>query len=120
MSKKQTALSETHFQSNAPASVVRQVRITWQERSAEPDEELAPVLLALWQLGIDADDIYQEARPNYETVWLEFASSAAATQFLNLVAEFPDDDDEPYWETLYARVGGSNAAGQWLYMVKPV
>jgi hypothetical protein len=90
-----------------------QVSIMWQDRQAEVDEELVPLILALWKLDIDTCNSCQENRPGI--AWIEFLTSMDAEAFLKIVAPYPDHKDlhtvngaqfvgeVPFWETLYGR-----------------
>src|SRR5262245_30555937 len=81
------------------ATIHRQVPVAWQGREEEVDEELAPLLLALWKAGIDTCNSCQENRPG--VVWIEFPTSLDAQAFLNLVAQYPSEDEAG---TLYGRI----------------
>jgi hypothetical protein len=87
-----------------------QVSITWQHRQAEVDEELAPVILALWKLGIDTCNSCQENQPGI--VWIEFLTSMDAKSFLDIVAVHPDEYYPPPLNVMpYDRIVGCGSDG---------
>ena len=108
----------------------KQVKIEWQDMTTEVDESIAPLILALWQAGIDTYNSCQENKPG--VAWVEFASTQDACEFLNLVAIYPIKDDlhivndrmfvgdVPFWETLYGRATGCGSEGDWEYDVYPI
>ncbi len=60
----------------------KQVVVEWQGRKAEVDEGLAPLILALWQRGIETVMSCQENRPR--VVWVMFRSPLDIKRFLDL------------------------------------
>ncbi len=60
----------------------KQVPIQWEGRSAEVDEGIAPLILAIWKRGIDTVMSCQENRPG--VIWIMFASFVDAKWFLDL------------------------------------
>jgi hypothetical protein len=94
----------------------KQVRITWGNRTTEVDEELGPLILALWKLGIDTVNSCQENRPGI--TWIEFLTPVDAAEFLDLVAVHPDEDPS-YEETPYDRIVGFGEEGDWEYALHP-
>jgi hypothetical protein len=93
-----------------------QVRISCEGREEDVDAEIAPLVLALWQAGVDVLCSCQELEPGLAC--LQFADVADATKFLDLVGEFPGLDEE-FLDTLYARVSGRSAEGNWLFNAFP-
>jgi hypothetical protein len=93
----------------------KQVRVEWDGRGADVDEDLAPLILALWRAGIDTMMSCQENRPGI--AWICFPTPLDAKMFLDLVAVYPDETDVPFWETLYGRVAGFGSDGDWEYTV---
>ena len=93
-----------------PMTQHKQVAIEWRGRRAEVDEEMAPLILALWRAGISTTLSCQENRPGI--AWIAFATPEDARRFLNRVAVYPDAADlrevngrtsvgnVPFWETL--------------------
>jgi hypothetical protein len=105
----------------------RQVTIAWRRRAAEVDEQMAPLILLLWKLGIAVSGCCQEIDPG--RAWVQFPRFQDAVRFLNLVAEYPADadlhevrgqlvvGDVPYTDTLYSRIEGLDRAEDWEYHV---
>jgi hypothetical protein len=77
-----------------------QVHITVDDRDAEVDEGVAPVIEACWRLGIETVVSCQENRP--EMMWVNFASALDASAFLEAI--LPKIDDS--LEGLYYRAIG--------------
>lgn len=96
-------------------TIHKQVWVEWKGEGAYVDEELAPLILALWQAGIDTMMSCQENRPGI--AWLCFPTPLDAKMFLDLVAAYPDEDDVPFSETLYGRIAGCGSDGDWEYAV---
>jgi hypothetical protein len=108
-------------------TIHKQVLIGWRGRYAEVDEELAPLIQAIWRAGIDTINSCQENQPGI--AWIEFATARDAQRFLNLVAECPDKSelhvvngrlfvgDTPFEHTLYPRVTHRGVDGGWRYDV---
>lgn len=97
----------------------KQVAIQWGDLRAEVDYKIAPLILALWKLGIHTVNSCQENRPR--TAWIEFLTTDDAKQFLGIVAVYPDEEDEkePFWETLYGRITQCGSANDWEYHLHP-
>lgn len=105
----------------------KQVPVEWRGWRAEVDEEMAPLILALWRAGIATTLSYQENQPGI--AWIAFATPEDARQFLNRVAVYPatadlrgvdgrsDAGNTPFWETLYERITGNGDEGNWDYRV---
>ena len=105
----------------------KQVPVEWRGRRAEVDEEMAPLILALWRAGIATRLSCQENQPGI--AWIAFATPEDARKFLNRVAVYPDPADlregdgrtyvgnVPFWETLYGRITGCGDEGNWDYRV---
>lgn len=105
----------------------KQVPIEWRGRRAEVDEEMAPLIRALWRAGISTTLSCQENRPG--VAWIAFATPEDARRFLNRVAVYPDAADlreaggrtsvgnVPFRETLYGRITGCDSEGDWEYGV---
>jgi hypothetical protein len=92
----------------------KQVSITWQDRQAEVDKGLAPLILALWKLDIDTCNSCQENMPGI--AWIEFLTSMDAEEFLNIVAVHPEEfDAAPSCETMYDRIVGCGTEDDWQY-----
>src|SRR5215469_241505 len=110
-----------------PLATHQQARVAWQGREAEVDEELAPLIQALWKAGIDTLLSCQENRPG--VAWICFPTARDAKNFLDAVAVYPDRKDlrtvggrlyvgdVPFWETLYGRITGCGTDGDWQYDV---
>jgi hypothetical protein len=103
----------------------KQVEVEWRGMRAEIDEELAPLILALWKAGIVTLNSCQENFPGI--AWIQFLSANDAEKFLNRVAAYPREEDlhlvngrsyvgdVPFWETLYGRVARFGSEGDWHY-----
>jgi hypothetical protein len=96
----------------------QQVSITWRGRKAEVDVELADLILTLWKGGISTLWSCQEETPGI--AWIVFATAADATQFLDFIAGYPDDENVPVKKSLYDRIAGYGWKGDWQYDVRPV
>ncbi len=85
-------------------------------RAVEVDEGIAPLLKAIWDLGITTCNSCQENKPGI--VWIEFLAAEDAEVFLTRIVSRldpvnrPDADD---W--LYSRIMGAN--GDWQYTAHP-
>jgi hypothetical protein len=69
----------------------KQVPIAWEGRYAEVDEDLAPLILSLWKVGIDTSNSCQENLHDF--AWVEFPTMVDAMKFVDLVAVFPDEGE---------------------------
>jgi len=110
-----------------PEETHKQTRVAWQGREAEVDEELAPLILALWKAGIDTLMSCQENRPG--VAWICFPTARDAKHFLDAVAVCPDQKDlrtvgdrlyvgdVPFGETLYGRISRCGGDDDWQYAV---
>jgi hypothetical protein len=108
-----------------PEETHKQTRVAWRGREAEVDEELAPLILALWKAGIDTMLSCQENRPG--VAWICFPTARDAKHFLDAVAAYPDQKDlrtvggrlyvgdVPFWETLYGRISRCGGNDDWQY-----
>lgn len=108
----------------------KQVKVEWNGMTADVDEGIAPLILALWRAGINTFNSCQENSPG--VAWVEFVSAQDACEFLNLVAVYPSEDelrivndrtyvgDVPFWETLYWRATSPGESGAWTYDVHPM
>jgi hypothetical protein len=112
----------------------KQVEIAAGGHKAEVDEELAPVIQALWRAGIGTRASCQEWQPG--RAWILFPGPGAAKRFLDLVVEdLPGEDDPTFYdralrflpvpddelsakERLYERVTGDAGAWGWEYSVR--
>jgi hypothetical protein len=85
-------------------------------RAIEVDEGIAPLLKALWDLGITTCNSCQENKPGI--AWIEFLAAEDAEAFLTCIISSldpvnrPDADD---W--LYSKIMGAN--GEWQYAAHP-
>jgi hypothetical protein len=105
---------------NNERSEHKQVEVQWRGMRRQIDEELAPLILALWQAGIDTVNCCQENFPGI--AWIEFLSTHDAKEFLDRVAVYPDEEDYRRAngpETLYDRVIGRGSEGDWRYDLHP-
>lgn len=81
----------------------KQVKIKCGRLEAEVDKGIAPLILALWKLGITTTMSCEENHPGI--AWIQFQTPDDAIKFLNLVAVYPKKNDKtPFWETLYGRI----------------
>ncbi len=91
----------------------KQVKISHEDWEEEVDEEIAPLILALWKKDIFT---YMSCQENGEgTVWILFASFIGAEEFMNIVCD--KYDEEP--ESLYQRISGNYSYdeddGEWSF-----
>src|SRR5262249_2367180 len=93
----------------------KQVTISWLDRQSEVDEELAPLILALWHADLDTCNSCQENFPGI--TWIEFTTPEDAMQFLDLVADYPKGRRSR--RTLYSRIVGCGSDGDWQYDIHP-
>jgi hypothetical protein len=79
------------------------------------DYEIAPLIEALWERGIDTLNSCQDNGPGHK-VWIEFATAYDAMRFLNAVIGRLGD-----YRTLYGRAMGTtmDTPGAWTYAVLP-
>jgi hypothetical protein len=108
---------------SGPLATHKQTRVAWQGREAEVDEELAPLILALWKAGIDTLLSCQENRPG--VAWICFPTARDAKNLLDAVAVCPDQKDlrtvgdrlyvgdVPFGETLYGRISRCGGDDDW-------
>jgi hypothetical protein len=76
----------------------KQSYIAWKDKEADVDEEIAPLILAIWQAGFDTTNSCQET-PMDGRVWIQFDALHGAKTFLNLVGRghlMKDDRIEGY------------------------
>jgi hypothetical protein len=96
--------------------------------TAEVDEELAPLILALWKRNIHTRNSCQENFPGI--AWIEFPTTFDAKDFLDLVAVYPKEEIRvanaqlpvqyvPFCEALYWRITNCGSVGDWQYDVHP-
>ncbi len=80
------------------------------------DVEIAPLIRALWDSGIETLNSCQDNGDNH-CVWIEFATPADASTFLNAVMGRLGD-----YRTLYGRAMGSamDTPDVWTYQVFPM
>ncbi len=80
------------------------------------DVEIAPLIEALWERGIDTLNSCQDNGENH-SVWIEFASPPDASNFLNIVIGRLGD-----YRTLYGRALGTtmDTPDAWTYAVLPM
>jgi hypothetical protein len=107
----------------------KQVRVRCNGQSGNIDEELAPLIRALWKAGIYTTNSCQENQPGI--AWIEFSSFDDAKKFLDLVAVYPAGWDRrsknggksvskvPFWKTLYGRITNCGDGGDWQFDVHP-
>ena len=74
----------------------KQVEISHNGVTTKVDEGLAPLLLAIWEKGIDTCLSCQENFPGI--AWIMFTTAFDAERFLNLV--FVYNRKKPFWETI--------------------
>jgi hypothetical protein len=91
------------------------------EHMIEVDEEIAPLLNAIWKLGIATCNSCQENQPG--VIWIEFSRAEDAEAFLTSIVSGLDPINSPEAENwLYSRIIGQNGAGQnggWRYSAHP-
>ncbi len=83
-------------------------------QSLAVDEDIAPLLLALWRLGIDTLASCQ--KDGTGSIWVQFATARDAERFLSLVASIRDENGPEAADGLYRRV--SAGVGGWSYEVE--
>jgi hypothetical protein len=82
----------------------------------EVDAGIAPLLKAIWNLGIATCNSCQENKPGI--VWIEFLRSEDAEAFLTRVVSGLDPVNSPKADSwLYSRIMGQN--GGWQYNAHP-
>lgn len=82
----------------------------------EVDEGIAPLLKAIWGLGIETRNSCQENKPS--TVWIEFLRAEDAEAFLTSVISGLDPVSSPEADNwLYSRIIGQK--GGWQYNAHP-
>lgn len=87
----------------------------------EVDEGIAPLLSAIWNLGIVTCNSCQENTPG--VIWIEFSRAEDAEAFLTRIVSCLDPVNKPEADDwLYSRVIGQNGVGQnggWRYSAHP-
>ncbi|MFB3765693.1 MAG: hypothetical protein ACE14P_10675 [Methanotrichaceae archaeon] len=82
----------------------------------EVDEGIAPLIKAIWNLGIATCNSCQENKPG--VIWIEFSSAEDAEIFMGRIASGLDLVDSPTVDNrLYSRIMGQN--GGWQYNAHP-
>lgn len=82
----------------------------------EVDEGIAPLLKAMWDLGIETCNSCQENTPGI--IWIEFSRVGDAEIFLTRIASGLDPVNSPATDNwLYSRIIGQN--GGWQYNAHP-
>jgi hypothetical protein len=82
----------------------------------EVDEEIAPLLQAIWDSGINTCNSCQENKPGI--IWIEFLTAVDAEAFLTCIMSCLDPVDSPEADNwLYSRIMGAN--GGWQYTAHP-
>ncbi len=82
----------------------------------EVDEGIAPLLKAIWNLGITTCNSCQENKPGL--IWIEFLLAEDAEAFLTRVVSGLDPANSPQADNwLYSRIIGQN--GGWQYNAHP-
>jgi hypothetical protein len=107
----------------------RKVEVVWESLRAQVDEELAPLILALWKVGILT---YRSGRDDDSaTAYIVFPTFKDAKEFLDLVAEDRprrrygnvigqgDAGDLRFRDTFYGMIMGCGCIGDWVYTVEP-
>src|SRR5262245_45320517 len=91
-----------------------QVRIKYYGRTAEVDEGLPPLILAIWRWGFETWMLCRKAASGF--VWLCFPNTWEASKFLNIIAVYAPDPDR-----LYQRMWGLDKENpnSWKYDTKP-
>src|SRR5262249_41909334 len=92
-----------------------QVPVHWDGRSAEVDEDLAPLILALWQAGISTNACCQEGQPG--RAWIEFTTAQDALLFLKMVSGARNVEDVPWEDALETYFHASVTEGSWEYTI---
>ncbi len=82
----------------------------------EVDEGIAPLLKAIWNLGIATCNSCQENKPGI--IWIEFSRAEDAEIFLTRIASCLDPVNSPAADNwLYSRIIGQNEG--WRYSAHP-
>lgn len=82
----------------------------------EVDEGIAPLLKAIWNLGITTCNSCQENKPGL--IWIEFLQAEDAETFLTHIISGLDPVNSPKADNwLYSRIIGQN--GGWQYNAHP-
>jgi hypothetical protein len=87
----------------------------------EVDKGIAPLLDAIWNLGIMTCNSCQENQPGI--IWIEFSRAQDAEAFLTSIVSCLDPINSPEADNwLYSRIIGQNGVGQnggWRYSAHP-
>ena len=78
----------------------KQVRVKYRGKFIKVDEGIAPLLKAIWKLGIETTLSCQENRDGI--AWIEFATAEDAKAFIDIVSHRHDSDPH----SLYNRIAG--------------
>lgn len=96
MLRKKTTQRRRIRRAALPEEPHRQVRVEWDGMEARIDERLAPLILMLWQRQVWTLNCCQGSPT--EDGYIQFGSSMAASEFLNLVCQ-----KSRGYDSLYAR-----------------
>lgn len=89
---------------------------TASNQQIEVDEGIAPLLLAIWNLGISTCNSCQENKPGI--VWIEFLAAEDAEAFLTRIISGLDPLNTPEADNwLYSRIIGAKEG--WQYNAHP-
>src|SRR5215468_387576 len=91
-----------------------QVSIKYRSQTAEVDEGIAPLIMAIWRCGIRTMMSCQEGAYGY--VWLCFPNTWEASKFLNIIAVYAPDPDSLYQRMLGQ---GDENPKSWIYKTYP-
>ncbi len=95
----------------------RTVRVSVGEMEADIDEEIVPLVRELWRAGIETVNSCQENRPGI--IWIQFATTDDAANFLDIVAEYEEGEDTLYNRAMGRWDGGEFPASDWDYAALP-
>jgi hypothetical protein len=94
------------------------VRVEAGPWSEEIDAAIAPLIEALWQVGVPTMMSCQETDPGL--AWIEFEELGHLQQFLNIVAEYEEGADTMYNRIANDLVTPPGATSTWEYQLNPL
>lgn len=95
----------------------RTVRVSVGEMEADIDEEIVPLVRELWRAGIETVNSCQGNRPGI--IWIQFATTDDAANFLDIVAEYEEGKDTLYNRAMGRWDGGEFPVTFWDYAALP-
>lgn len=91
------------------------IRLPYSTDTVEVDKDIAALIQALWDRGIETEESCQNIGPG--SVWIQFSTSHDALMFLSLVASIRETEGPEAADRLYHRM--IDGEGGWEYEIAP-